>query len=254
MTTQTTPRAHGALTWMDLSAPDLEGAKRFYQQVFSWEYLDLGAEFGHYHYALSSGRVAAGIGQTPPGSPMPPAWTIYLASAEGDVERVRAAGGQVMLEPMAVGDAGKMAVCIDPTGAVFGLWQPVDFIGAAVEDEHGSLAWSEVNTRDAAAACEFYGKLFGLTARKSEDQEYFFMQHGQEMRFGVLQMDQQWGDLPPHWMGYFAVDNTDSALERVVAAGGSVGVPAFDTPYGRIAVIVDPYGAAVSLVQLPSQG
>jgi hypothetical protein len=157
-----------------------------------------------------------------------------------------------MLEPMAVGDAGKMAVCVDPTGAVFGLWQPIDFIGAGVEDEHGSLAWSEVNTRDAAAACEFYGKLFGLTARKSEDQEYFFMQHDGGMRFGVMPMDEQWGDLPPHWMGYFAIDNADAALERVLAAGGSIGVPAFDTPYGRMAVIVDPYGAVVSIVQLPS--
>ncbi len=254
MTTRTTPRAHGALTWMDLTTTDLDGAKRFYQQVFGWEYLDIGEQFGHYHYALASGRAAAGIGEPPPDPPMPPVWTIYLASVEGDVERVRALGGQVMLEPMAVGDAGKMAVCVDPTGAVFGLWQPVDFIGAGVEDEHGSLAWSEVNTRDAAAACDFYGKLFGLTAHKLEGQEFFIMQRGEEMLFGVMQMDEQWGDLQPHWLGYFAVDNTDAAVERVLAAGGSVSMPAFDTPYGRFAVIVDPYGAAISLAQLPAQG
>ena len=252
MTTQTTPRAHGALTWMDLSTPDLEGAKRFYQQVFGWEYLDIGAEFGHYHYALMHGRVAAGIGQPPPDAQMPPVWTIYLASVEGDAQRVQTLGGQVIVEPMTVGDAGKMTICADPTGAMFGLWQPVSFIGAAVEGEHGGLAWSEVNTRDAAAACDFYGKLFGLTARKLEGQEYFIMQRGEEMRFGVMQMDEQWGDLPPHWMGYFAIDNTDAALERVLAAGGSIGVPAFYTPYGRMAVIVDPYGAVVSIMQLPS--
>ena len=50
MTTRTTPRPYGAFTWMDLSTPDLEGAKRFYQYVFGWEYHDLGAAFGHYHY------------------------------------------------------------------------------------------------------------------------------------------------------------------------------------------------------------
>ncbi len=254
MTTQTTPRAHGALTWMDLTTPDLEGAKRFYQQVFGWDYLDLGEQFGHYHYALANGRPAAGIGQSPPYMPMTSVWTMYLASAEGDIERVQALGGQVMLEPMTVGDAGKMAACADPTGALFGLWQPIDFIGAAVEAEHGSLAWSEVNTRDAAGACDFYGKLFGLTADKAGDRAYYFMKRGDVPLFGVMQMDEQWGDLPPHWMGYFAVDNTDAAVERVLAAGGSVSVPAFDTPFGRIAVIVDPYGAAISLVQLPTQG
>jgi predicted enzyme related to lactoylglutathione lyase len=141
-----------------------------------------------------------------------------------------------------------------PTGAVFGLWQPGNFIGAAVEDEHGSLAWSEVNTRDAAAACEFYGHLFGLAAQEAEDQAYFFMKRSEQSLFGVMQMDKQWGDLPPHWMGYFAVDNTDAAVERVLAAGGSIGVPAFDTPWGRIAVILDPYGATISVVQLPTQG
>lgn len=253
MTTITAPRAHGALTWLDLSTPDLEGARRFYRQVFGWEYLDIGEQFGHYHYALANGRPAAGLGQQQPGAPASRLWTIFLASAAGDAERVTAFGGRIVVEPMTVGDAGKMTVCADPSGALFGLWQPINFIGAAVEAEHGSLAWSEVNTRDAAAACEFYGKLFGLTAHKLEGQEYFILQRDGEMLFGILQMDEQWGDLPPHWMGYFAVDNTDAALERVLAAGGSVGAPAFDTPYGRMAVIGDPYGAAVSIVQLPMQ-
>ena len=254
MTTQTTPRAHGAFTWMDLATPDLDAARKFYQHLFGWDFADLGAEFGHYHYALAQGHVAAGIGQPPPDAQVPPAWTVFLASTEGDVDRVRALGGQVLTEPMTVGDAGKMTICVDPNGAVFGLWQPINFIGAAVEAEHGGIAWSEVNTRNAAATCDFYGELFGLTAQKLEGQEYFIMQRGEEMLFGVMQMDEQWGELPPHWMGYFAIDNTDAALERAAATGGSVGVPAFDTPYGRMAVIVDPYGAVFSIVQLPAQG
>jgi predicted enzyme related to lactoylglutathione lyase len=183
--------------------------------------------------------------------PMSSVWTVYLASVEGDAERVQALGGQMIVETMTVGDAGKMTACADPAGALFGLWQPINFIGAAVEGEHGGLAWSEVITPDAAATCDFYGKLFGLTAHKLEGQEYFIMQRGEEMFFGVQQMDEQWGDRPPHWMGYFAIDNTDAALERVIAAGGSISAPAFDTPYGRIAVIVDPYGATVGIVQLP---
>ena len=252
MTTRTTPRAHGAFTWMDLATPDLEGAKQFYRHVFGWEYHDIGAEFGHYHYALAQGRTAAGIGQPPPGTSTPPAWTVYLASAEGDIDRVKALGGQVMLEPMTVGDAGKMAICVDPTGAVFGLWQPINFIGAAVEAEHGGIAWSEVATRDAAAAHAFYGALFGLTPRAQGD-EYAIMQRSEEMLFGVMQMNDEWAELPPHWMGYFTIDNADAAIERVTAGGGKVVVPPFDTPFGRIAVIADPHGAVFSIVQLPAE-
>lgn len=250
MTTQTTPRSHGALTWMDLTTPDLEGAKNFYHRVFGWEFLDLGAEVMHYHYALAQGRPVAGLGQLQPGSPMPTAWTIFLAGAEGDAERVKTLGGQVLMEPMQIGDAGKMSICADPTGPIFGLWQPLDFIGAAVEGEHGGIAWSEVNTRNAAAACDFYGRLFNLTP-SLQGEGYFIMRRGEEMFFGVQQMDTEGDDVSPHWMGYFAVDDVDTAVEHVVAGGGSILVPTFDTPYGRIAVIGDPYGAICSVVQLP---
>lgn len=251
MTTQTIPRSHGAFTWMDLATPDLEGAKRFYHRVFGWEFLDLGAEVMHYHYALAQGRPAAGLGPSQPDSAMPTAWTIFLSGAEGDAERVRTLGGRVLLEPMTIGDAGKMSICADPTGAVFGLWQPIRFIGAAVEGEHGGIAWSEVNTRDAAAACDFYGKLFGLTP-SPQGGAYFILRRGEEMCFGVQQMDAEWGDAPPHWMGYFAVDDADAAVERAAAGGGSIAAPAVDTPYGRIAVVADPYGALFSVIQLPA--
>lgn len=255
MTTQTALRPHGAITWMDLSTPDLEGAKRFYQHVFGWEYYDIGADFGHYHYALTRGQAAAGIGQSPPYMTTPSAWTVYLASAEGDVDRVKALGGQIVVESMTVGDAGKMTICADSTGAMFGLWQPIDFIGAAVEGEHGGMAWGEVNTRNAAGARDFYASLFALTSHKMEDEkvEYYTMHHEEAMLFGVMQMDEAWGDLPPHWMGYFAVDNADAAVERVLSAGGKVMAPQFDTPYGRIAVTADPYGAVFSIIQLPEE-
>ena len=124
--------------------------------------------------------------------------------------------------------------------------------GATIDGEHGAMAWQEVNTPDAAASCRFYGDLFGLTAHKMEGADYYILQRGEDMICGVLQMDENWAGIPPHWMGYFAIDNTDAALERVVAAGGKVQVPAFDMAYGRMAVIADPYGANISIVQLPA--
>jgi predicted enzyme related to lactoylglutathione lyase len=252
MTTRTTVRSPGEPTWIDLVTPDLEGAKRFYQQLFGWEYVDTGEEFGHYHMATAQARNAAGMNALQPGQEMPPVWTIYFASADidADVARVRTLGGQVYFEPMTVGDSGRMAICVDPTGAAFGLWQAINHIGTAVENEHGGMAWCEVNTRDAPAACNFYSQLFGFTSQKMEDMEYFMLQRDGAPFCGVMQMDEQWEGIPPHWMGYFAVGNTDVALEKVVAGGGKVLVPAFDMAYGRMAVIADPAGAALSIVQL----
>ncbi|MEZ4870584.1 MAG: VOC family protein [Caldilineaceae bacterium] len=254
MTTRTEKRTAGEPTWFDLMTPDVEAAKAFYKEVFGWDYFDTGADFGNYNMAMAQGRNAAGIGPMPPGSPMPSAWTMYFASddAAADVARVKALGGQIIADVMVIGDSGSMALCVDPTGAVFGLWQAAQHIGAGVENEHGGMTWCEVNTRDSAAACDFYAKLLNATAAKMEGMEYYMLQHGDQTLCGVLQMDENWEGIPPCWSCYFAVDNTDAALTGVVAAGGQVRVPAFDMPYGRMAVVSDPAGAVFSIVQLPT--
>jgi predicted enzyme related to lactoylglutathione lyase len=257
MTTRTTKRSAGEPTWIDLATTDLAVAKNFYQQVFGWDCVDTGPDFGHYHFAQSHGRNAAGIGLIwPPDSPQPPAWTIYFASDDiaATCAQVKELGGQVMVEPMTIADSGSMAIGVDPTGAVFGLWQALNHIGSGVEDEHGAPTWYEVNTRDAAAAAAFYGKLLNATANKTEfaGTDYYFLQRGDKMLAGILQMDANWEGIPPHWMGYFQVDNTDATIERAVAAGGKLHVPAFDMEYGRMAVIGDPTGAVFSIIQPPA--
>jgi hypothetical protein len=255
MTTRTTKRSAGEPTWIDLMTPDLEVAKQFYRQVFGWEYLDTGADFGHYNMAMLQGRNAAGIGPMPPHIPMPSAWTVYFSSDDtaADVARAKALGGQVVADPMVIGDSGVMAVLTDPTGAVFGLWQAASHIGAAAENEHGAMTWWDVQTRDMAAASAFYTKLFNLSAQAMEGgSDYLILQRGMQMVCGVAQMDANWEGVPPHWMGYFTVDNTDAAVERAVAAGGKLVVPAFDMPYGRMAVLSDPAGATFSIVQPPA--
>ena len=63
-----------------------------------------------------------------------------------------------MVEPMDVMDIGRMAVFADPTGAVFGVWQPKAFAGADLVNEPDSLCWNEVHTRDTDADKAFYAR------------------------------------------------------------------------------------------------
>lgn len=256
MAIYTSKRIPGEPIWFDLVTPDLEAAKDFYRKIFGWDYVDTGADFGHYHLALKQGRNVAGIIPAQPDVPMPPSWTVYFSSddAAADTARVKELGGQVLSEAMVVGDLGSMAICADPMGAVFGLWQAGTHIGVEVDGEHGAMAWCEVNTPDSAAARDFYGKLFNLTPHRMEgDTEYYILQRGEQMICGILQMDANWEGIPPHWMNYFAVDNTDATVEKATAAGGKVMVPAFDMPYGRMAVLGDPGGAAFSIVNPPGE-
>jgi predicted enzyme related to lactoylglutathione lyase len=57
---------------------------------------------------------------------VPPHWNSYVtvASADDSAAQAKKLGGNVMLEPFDVLDAGRMAVVADPTGAVFRLHQP----------------------------------------------------------------------------------------------------------------------------------
>jgi uncharacterized protein len=240
--------------WFDLATNDADGAREFYQRVLGWQYDISGPEFGHYAMAKRDGAVAAGIGPLQADDPSPPAWTVYfgVTSADATAAKIVAKGGRVMVEPMDVGSFGRMAICQDPTGAVFGLWQPMEHRGAEVLGEPGGMVWSEANTRDPKTAARFYCDVFGLKDDEMEMQgaAYHMLMTAEGPACGVLEMTAEWGDMPPHWMAYFAVEDADEAKAKVIAAGGTVPFGPFESPYGRIIVATDPQGAAISLIEL----
>lgn len=249
---------HGQPIWFDLMTSDAEAARGFYKAILGWDYDISGPEMGHYAMARTDQGMAAGIGQIPPGESFPPSWTVYfgVADAEATTKAIEAAGGSTLAPTMDVATFGRMAVCQDPTGAVFGLWQPGEHTGAGVVNEPGAMAWSEVNTRDAGKAAGFYSTVFGLRDEPMEMQgTAYHMLHGAEgPTCGVLQMTADWGEMPPHWMTYFAVADADAAKAAVEANGGEVPYGPFDTPYGRMIVARDPQGAALSFIQLKGEG
>ena len=55
--------------------------------------------------------------------------------------------------------------------------------------------------------------------------------------------------VPSHWAVYFGVENADKTVEQAVALGGTLVHGPDDTPYGRLAVLTDPMGAAFRIVQ-----
>ena len=62
--------------------------------------------------------------------------------------------------------------------------------------------------------------------------------------------------MPAHWQVYFAVENADRAIELAESGGAKLGFGPIDVPVGRLASLVDPQGAAVSIFELtiPSRG
>jgi predicted enzyme related to lactoylglutathione lyase len=187
----------------------------------------------------------------------PPAWSSYVsvADAEATAAAVAEAGGSVIAEPMDVMGLGTMAVFADPTGAVFGIWQPGTFSGAGLVNEPGALAWNELNTRNLAAAKAFYGAVFGWGFDDNDMGEagkYTTITLDGNPVGGILDMVERGvpEEIPAHWLAYFAVEDTDATVAQATERGGGLMMGPVDIPVGRFAILTDPHGAAFAVIAL----
>jgi hypothetical protein len=250
---------HGTFCWPELGTTEPEGAKRFYGELFGWQTRELPMQGGGSYimwqlqgkdigamYQLMSEQVAQGV---------PPHWMSYIAVDDLDpiLSGVTRLGGKVHMGPYEIGDAGRMAIIEDPQGAMVAFWQGLRHKGAQLINQEGTFCWNELATRDAKAAETFYCELLGWTARteKMEMGNYTTFMNGDQLAGGLIQMTEEWGDIPPHWMIYFSVKDTDSQCDKIKSLGGVVCVEPFDIPeVGRFAVINDPQGAVFSIIDL----
>jgi predicted enzyme related to lactoylglutathione lyase len=248
----------GTPSWVDFASPDLDASIEFYGGLFVWDVPEPenAEQTGGYRQAMKDGRPTGGMmPQMQEGQPS--AWTTYVSveDAAATAAAVKEAGGTVMAEPMEVMDLGTMAIFADPSGAVFGIWQPGTFPGAGVVNEPGAISWNELNTRDLAGAKEFYGAVFGWDFRDDDMGEagsYTTILLGESMVGGILDMAEREVPemVPAHWQVYFAVEDTDATIEAAKQAGGGVMVEPIDVPAGRFSILTDPHGASFAVITL----
>lgn len=102
----------------------------------------------------------------------------------------------------------------------------------------------------------FYADVFGhlLTDMSAEGFQYAVfspagVEAGEQSSVGGIGAQDEDDTAPPSWLIYFATDNTDAAVDEVVRLGGNVIRPAWDTPYGRMAIVTDPEGARFAVMK-----
>jgi predicted enzyme related to lactoylglutathione lyase len=262
----------GVPCWIDTSQPDPDAAARFYGDLFGWQLQNVmpaDSPMKYFIGRIRNGDVAA-ISSQPQGSPPLAVWNTYIwvDSADETAEKVKAADGQVLMEPMDVMDAGRMAVFADTEGAAFCVWQAKNHKGANIVNEPGSLNFNTLNTRDLDGARAFYGSVFGwkvldlggggvmwqlpgygeFLEQRDPGLRERMVETGAPEGFadvvaaaGTIPDDQP--DTPAHWGVTFGVDDADATAETAKELGGTVVVPPFDAPWVRMTVIADPQGA-----------
>ena len=261
----------GVPCWVDTSQPEPAAVLDFYGGLFGWDFEDLMPpdSDGNYFVGRIRGVPAAAVGSIPEGLPSEATWNTYVsvASADEAVSKVRDAGGTVVMAPFDIPGSGRMAVFADPEGAAFCVWEAKEFKGAGIVNEHGSLNFNGLNSRDVAGAKSFYGAVFGWTTLALPAGEMWTLpgygdyleRDNPGLREQVAEMGGPEGfvdvvasiipiaadqpDTPAHWNVTFAVDDADAAAAKATELGGTVVAPPFDAPWVRMTILNDPRGA-----------
>jgi len=244
----------GSPCWADAMFADVEAAKSFYGDVLGWTFAETSAEFGDYTQAFVDGRAVAAVVPPMPGQEGTSQWCLYLAApdAAATAARIRENGGELLMEPMRVGDFGTMCLARDPGGVVFGLWQAGTHEGFGVTAEPGAYCWAEVFTREPEKSDAFFPAVFPYRSRELEgEMDFRVYDLGERSVLGRMRMTDDFPpEMPPYVNVYFSVADCDEAVARATARGGVLRFGPMDTPFGRFAAISDPQGANFSVIDL----
>ncbi|MCZ4101649.1 VOC family protein [Streptomyces sp. SID13666] len=253
----------GAPCWVDAMFSDLEGAKSFYADVLGWTFAESSSEYGNYTQAYSDGKAVAAVVPPMPGQEGQSQWCLYLSSpdAAATAEKIKAAGGELLMEPMQVGSFGTMAIAKEPSGAVFGVWQPGDHKGFEKLGEPGSYCWAEFFSRDVAKADAFLPRVFPYGTQQMDlgdspeaagmDFKVFSLGGPENPVLGRMNMGSDFPpEIPSYVQVYFGVPDCDEAVAKTTKRGGKLLFGPMDSPFGRFAAVSDPQGAAFAVIDM----
>ncbi len=125
-------------------------------------------------------------------------------------------------------------------------------------DRHGSFAWYELLTTNAAAARAFYASVVGWETQDASTAAfpYSVFSAGKIEVGGLMELppDALRMGAEPRWVGYVPVDDIDGAVERLKQLGGSIFVPPTDSNIGRVSIVADPQTATFGIVGALKRG
>jgi predicted enzyme related to lactoylglutathione lyase len=252
----------GKVVWLDLVTADLAGARRFYGTLFGWSFAELGDGAGAYTMAYKAGYPVSGMVERRElkNRERQARWIGFLsvADVEGAARAIEGKGGRVLIAPRQVPARGEMAVVADPDDAPFGLinsasGDPADELGPP-----GDWLWAVYQSPDAGSAAAFYQDLGDYAVVKADpvgQVPHFLLVAGGYARGSIVEIPAERSGLRPDWLYFARVRNVPESLAQAVALGGKVLMePRPAVLNGRLAVIADPSGAPLGLMEWDEAG
>jgi predicted enzyme related to lactoylglutathione lyase len=178
---------------------------------------------------------------------------ISVADVKASTAAVTAGGGTVIYAPVMLGERGETAVFKDPEGVLFGVvhsknGDPLDYAG-----DFNEWYWIDLWANDVDKAAAFYRAVIGFeTVPIANDgpRSGLHLVSGGFVRAGIMQ--KQSTKATPTWLPYIRVADASASVAAAKAAGGKVLMEPLDLSRTKVAIIADPTGAPVGIVQLPA--
>ncbi|MCF3136430.1 VOC family protein [Streptomyces olivochromogenes] len=245
----------GTPCWADAMFSDVEGAKSFYGDVLGWTFGESSSEYGNYTQAYVDGHAVAAVVPPMQGQEGQSQWCLYFASpdAAATATRIRENGGEILMEPMQVGEFGTMCLAREPSGAVFGVWQAGVHEGFEAREVPGAYCWAEVFTREPETADPFFTTVFPYTAQQIEDDavDFRIFNLDENAVLGRMKMTEEFPPEVPSYINvYFAVADCDEAVAKATKLGAVLRFGPMSSPFGRFAALSDPQGANFSVIDV----
>jgi predicted enzyme related to lactoylglutathione lyase len=241
----------GEFCMPELHTPDIDGAKRFYGELFGWTAVDVPDARGYYALFQVDGTDVAGLRRVAGATHRWIAHVLVDSIAETAARATQR--GATASAPVRTPGLATTSLVRDPEGAEIGLWEAGGHPGARLTEATGSMWWVELLARDIHAARAFYTGVFGWSVRESSKIgfPYTVFQIGDRQAGGAAQHEPEWG-VTSRWQVLFAVAHFETAVKTAAAQGGRLGFWR-DVPYnGRFGILNDPGGAVVCIMD-PSQ-
>lgn len=249
----------GKVIWADLVTPDLAAAERFYGGLFGWTFQDIRAGDFDYAVATLGGHPVAGMFQKPipAGQHRQPAWLTFIAvrNVEEASREALSHGAKSLAPPKTYAGRGGQAVFTDPQGAVFAVLASSSGDGSDYLAAPGEGIWSSLLTGDPGRSADFYKAVFGYDVfdLPSDDGAQHVILAGDDYaRAGIHTLPP--GHRHPHWINFIRVADASRSAAQAVALGGRILVePHADRHGGQVAVVADPMGAPIGLMEWSDQ-
>jgi uncharacterized protein len=247
----------GKFVWHDLFTDNLHESMDFYKGVFGWEFRKFGPGKFAYYYITNQGLGVGGLSQLDTGDGSENQWVSYISveSVEDANSYVAKNGGKTLVKPITFEQLGQVAIFADPEGAPFGVISSSSGDQREVLPQVGQWIWVDLFALNPGAQIEFYKGIGQYTAIKNPvsviDKDYF-LQSNNVARGGVLPVPAE--DVLPNWLPYVRVENINDSLMKVTQFGGVVLLqPSMQIFNGKLAIIADPGGAALGLIEFSQQ-